>query len=131
MKIGWAVFVAAILCLAVASAHEAPPLDEKVWLEQKEGPGEGKALFSEIELQFSGWHVEPRTWYTLVDFKCRDHLACLGTKKSTSEGKVRICSDLEREPRHLALVLTKDVDCDEGKMVKWHPDAYLFEEHDD
>ena len=125
-----AAIAAVLICAGIAAAHEQEPREWTIKLEQAcEGPGEAIIHVYDDQVRLVGWDLQEKTWYTLVNLVSKDRVYCLSTKKSTNEGKLKMCPELKECNRFKpVLVLTKDVDCDRGKIVGYKHCEYLFPE---
>jgi len=92
----------------------------------------------------SGWNVLPKyTDYTVIYYGDAEHndvwpyATCIMSGNSGSYGYLKLngaadafeWSDLMNDgiDQKFWLVLSSDVDCDQGKMTAWNPTEYLFE----
>lgn len=93
-----------------------------------------------FDFVFNGHELEPDTEYTLIYYPDPwpgTGLICLGSGTANDGGNVHIQGsvdtgnlpgdDDENDGAKIWLVLSSDVDCDQGEMVGWNPTEYLFE----
>lgn len=137
-----AALFAVLLCVVGVYAID---WETTVDMEQKTGQGYGTIRYNDFELESNFYKVKLYTWYTLVDFKNKNNVLCLGSRQSgylsKNKGKLAIGVDFEQTPGYTGfvnkpmLVLQKDVSCwnvdgkaIKGKMINWQPNQYLYPE---
>lgn len=99
-----------------------------------------KILQERMKVEVHG--LEPKTSYQLIYYGDETHndvwnyATCIGEPKTTStQGYFKSGStrynfiDMMNDdiPQKFWVVLSSDVDCEQGKMTKWRPTEYLFE----
>jgi hypothetical protein len=90
----------------------------------------------------SVWDLEPKTYYQLIYYGDNLHndvwpyATCIGEpRKTSSQGYFKGNSEQfnfinilgDTTPQKFWVVLSKDVDCELGRMISWEPKSYLFE----